>query len=156
MPENATVRIESTKAEATQANCTVDAVARANDGRYSIDLHPRHDPSASEAFAASHVRRLEAMRRAGAGPEQQADGSWSVPHDHLARAETFAQRQQRDRLVIFSILSPTPISELAVKAAPTWLDRELEAGSSSAVRDTGFGREVRTVLAARRQWLIEQ
>lgn len=29
-------------------------------------------------------------------------------------------------------------------------------GSSSTVRDTGFGREVRTALAARRQWLIEQ
>jgi type IV secretory pathway VirD2 relaxase len=156
VPENATVRIEPTKSQATPADRSVDAVARANDGRYSIDLHLRHDPNASEAFAASHVRRLEAMRRAGAGPERHADGSWSIPHDHLARAGTFAQRQQRDRPVILSILSPTPIAELAVKEAPTWLDRELEAGSSNAVRDTGFGREVRTVLAARRQWLIEQ
>jgi len=156
VPENATVRIGPTKADATQADRTVDAVARANDGRYSIDLHLRHDPNASEANAASHVRRLESMRRAGAGPERKADGSWSIPHDHLARAETFAQRQQRDRPVVLSILSPTPIAELAAKEAPTWLDRELEAGSSSAVRDTGFGREVRTALAARRQWLIEQ
>jgi type IV secretory pathway VirD2 relaxase len=156
VPENATVRIEPTKAGATQADRTVDEVARANDGRYSIDLHLRHDPNASEAFAGSHVRRLEAMRRAGAGPERQADGSWSIPADHLARAETFAQRQQRDRPVILSILSPTPIAELAAKEAPTWLDRELQAGSSSAVRDTGFGREVRTALATRRQWLIEQ
>ena len=55
-----------------------------------------------------------------------------------------------------AILSPTPITELAAKEAPTWLDRELERGSSSVARDTGFGREVRTALAARRQWLIEQ
>jgi hypothetical protein len=96
------------------------------------------------------------MRRAGAGPERQADGSWSIPHDHLARAETFAQRQQRDRPVILSVLSPTPIADLVAKEAPTWLDRELETGSSSAVRDAGFGREVRTAFAARRQWLIEQ
>ncbi|MDE8652174.1 relaxase/mobilization nuclease RlxS [Novosphingobium sp. H3SJ31-1] len=156
VPESATVRLEPTRAEATQADRTVDAVARANDGRYSIDLHLRHDPNASEAFAASHVRRLEAMRRAGAGPERQADGSWSIPHDHLARAETFAQRQRRDRPVILAILSPTPIAELAAKEAPTWLDRELETGSSSAARDAGFGREVRTALASRRQWLIEQ
>lgn len=156
VPENATVRIEPTKADATQADRMVDAVARVNDGRYSIDLHLRHDPNASEAFATSHVRRLEAMRRAGAGPERQADGSWSIPHDHLARAEAFAQRQQRDRPVTLSILSPTPVAELAVKEAPTWLDRELERGSSSTVRDAGFGREVRTALAARRQWLIEQ
>lgn len=155
VPENATVRIEPARAEATQADRTVDAVARANDGRYSIDLHLRHDPNASEAFAASHVRRLEAMRRAGAGPKRQADGSWSIPHDHLARAETFAQRQ-RDRPVTLSILSPTPIAELAAKEAPTWLDRELDAGSPIVARDAGFGREVRTALAARRQWLVEE
>jgi len=156
VPENATVRIEPTKAEASQADRTVDAVARASGGRYSIDLHLRHDPNASEAFAASHVRRLEAMRRAGAGPERQADGSWSIPHDHLTRAETFAKRQQRDRPVTLSILSPSPIAELSAKEAPTWLDRELEGGSSSTVRDAGFGREMRSALAARRQWLIEQ
>jgi len=156
VPENATVRIEPTRVDATQADRTVDTVARANDGRYSVDLHLRHDPNASEAFAASHLRRLEAMRRAGAGPERQADGSWSIPHDHLARAEAFAQRQQRDRPVTLSILSPSPVTELTAKEAPTWLDRELEGGSSSTVRDTGFGREVRTALAARRQWLIEQ
>ncbi|MBB4837020.1 type IV secretory pathway VirD2 relaxase [Sphingomonas kyeonggiensis] len=156
MPENATVRIEPTKAEATAADRTVDAVARANGGLYSVDLHLRHELQASEAYAASHVRRLEAMRRAGAGPERNADGSWSIPQDHLVRAETFAQRQQRDRPVTVSILSPSPIAELAAKEAPTWLDRELEAGLSSAARDAGFGREVRAALAVRRQWLIEQ
>lgn len=156
VPEGAAVRIEPTRAEATAADRTVDAVARASGGRYSVDLHLRHDPQASEAYAASHVRRLEAMRRGGAGPERHPDGSWTIPSDHLARAEAFAQRQQRDRPVTLSILSPTPIAELAAKEVPTWLDRELAGGSSSTVRDTGFGREVRTALAARRQWLIEQ
>lgn len=156
VPEGATVRIEPTKAEATAADRTVDAVARANGGRYSVDLHLRHDPQASEAYAASHVRRLEAMRRAGAGPERQPDGSWTIPGDHLARAEGFAQRQQRDRPVTLSILSPTPIAELAAKEAPTWLDRDLAGGTAEPFRDAGFGREVRTALAARRQWLIEQ
>ena len=33
---------------------------------------------------------------------------------------------------------------------------ELASGASGLVRDVGFGREVRTALAARRQWLIEQ
>ena len=156
VPENATVRIEPARADATQADRTVDAVARANGGRYSVDLHLRHDPTASEAYAASHVRRLEAMRRAGAGPERQANGSWSIPPDHLARAEDFAQRRQRDRPVTLAILSPSPIAVLAAKEALTWLDRELDAGSSLAARDAGFGREVRAALAARRQWLVEQ
>jgi len=156
VPENATVRIEPTKAAATQADRTVDAVARANGGRYSVDLHLRHDPNASEAFAASHVRRLEAMWRAGAGPVRQADGSWTIPEDHLVRAETYARRQQRDRPVALSILSQSPIADLAAKEASTWLDRELAVGAAGPMRDAGFGREVTTAMAARRQWLIEQ
>ncbi len=156
VPEGATVLIEATRAGATAADRAVDAVARANGGRYSIDLHLRHDPQASESYATSHVRRLEAMRRAGAGPERNADGSWTIPSDHLTRAETFAQRQQRDRPIALSILSPRPVGDLVAIEAPTWLDRELASGASDAARDAGFGREVRTALAARRQWLIEQ
>ena len=156
VPENATVRIEPTRASVTQADRTVDAVARANGGRYSIDIHLAHDPQASEAYAASHVRRLEAMRRANAGPERSEDGSWIIPEDHIARAGTYAARQQRDRPVAVSVMSRTPVAELAVKDAPTWLDRELAGSGGSAVRDAGFGREVRTALAARRQWLVEQ
>ena len=156
VPENATVRIESARASVMQADRTVDAVARANGGRYSVDLHLAHDARASEAYAASHVRRLEAMRRAGAGPERSEDGSWVIPDDHLARAEAYAQRQKRDRPVAVLILSRTPVAELAGKDIPTWLDRELEGGAASALRDAGFGREVRTALTARRQWLVEQ
>ena len=156
VPEGTTVRIEPAAVEASKSDRTVEAVARANGGRYSVDLHLAHDPNASETFAASHVRRLEAMRRAGAGPERQADGSWVIPEDHLARAEAYGRRQQRERPVTLAVLSPTAVAELAVKEAPTWLDRELAEGAGSAVRDAGFGREVRAALSARRQWLIEQ
>ena len=156
VPQNATVRIEPTRASVTQADRTVDAVARANGGRYSVDLHLAHDAQASEAYAASHVRRLEAMRRAGVGPERSEDGSWVIPDDHLARAEAYAQRQKHDRPVAVLILSRTPVAELAGKDIPTWLDRELEGGAASALRDAGFGQEVRTALTARRQWLVEQ
>lgn len=156
VPEGSTVQIAPSRIEATQADRTVDAVARVNGGRYSIDLHLRHDPGASEAFATSHVRRLEAMRRAGTGPERLVDGSWSIPHDHLSRADAYAKDQRRDRPVTVTILSRSSIDELSGKDAPTWLDRELAEGGHSAVRDVGYGREVRTALAARRQWLIEQ
>nr|WP_205316098.1 relaxase/mobilization nuclease RlxS [Novosphingobium sp. P6W] len=156
VPEGSTVRVAPSRIEATQADRTVDAVARANGGLYSIDLHLAHDPSASEAFATSHVRRLEAMRRAGNGPERLADGSWTIPDDHLARADAYARARQRDRPVTLEFLSRSPVDELAGKEAPTWLDRELAEGGHGAVRDVGYGREVRTALAGRRQWLIEQ
>lgn len=156
VPEGSTVRIAPSRIAATQADRTVDAVARANGGRYSIDLHLAHDPGASEAFATSHVRRLEAMRLAGSGTERMADGSWRILDDHLARADAYAARQQRDRPVTLELLSRSPVDDLAGKDAPTWLDRELAEGSPGAVRDLGYGREVRTALAARRQWLVEQ
>lgn len=156
VPEGATVRITPSRMEATQADRTVEAVARANGGRYSVDLHLRHAPNASEAFAASHVRRLEAMRRAGVGPDRLADGSWTITDDHLARAEAYAARQQRDRPVTLSVMSRSPVADLSVKGAPTWLDQELAERGHGAIRDVGYGREVRTALAARRQWLVEQ
>jgi len=156
MPEGATIRLEPRKVDVTTADRTIDAVARANDGRYSVDLHLRHDPNASEAFAESHVRRLEAMRRGRAGPDRLADGSWSIPDDHLVRAEAFVQRQQRDRPVAISILSSREVGALASVEAASWLDRELANGATDPLRDAGFGREVRSALAARRQWLIEQ
>lgn len=156
VPEGATVQITPSRIEATQADRTIDAVARANGGRYSVDLHLRHDPNASEAFATSHVRRLEAMRRAGAGPDRQADGSWTIPGDHLARSEAYATRQQRDRPVTLSVMSRSPVGDLALKGASTWLDHELAEGGHGGIRNVGYGREVRTALAARRQWLIEQ
>src|SRR3546814_5796254 len=40
--------------------------------------------------------------------------------------------------------------------AATWLDRERVADAAVPVRDTGFGREVRTALAQRRQWLVTE
>src|SRR3546814_11801531 len=95
------------------------------------------------------------MRRAGAGPERQPDGSWAIPGDHLARAEAYAQRQQRDRPVTLAILSLRPVGDLVGVEAPTWLDRELASRAPETVRDAGFGREVRTALVVRRQWLLE-
>ena len=137
--EGSTVGVARSRIEATQADRTVDAVARANGGRYSIDLHLAHDPGASEAFATSHVRRLEAMRRAGSGLERLADGSWTIADDHLARADAYARAQQRDRPVTLKFLSRSPVDELAGKEAPTLLDRALAEGGNGAVRDAGYG-----------------
>lgn len=156
VPEGATVRIEPRRTGVAQVDRTIAAVAQENSGRYSVDIHLAHDPRASEAFATTHVRRLEAMRRAGLGVGRLADGSWSIGADHLDQAEAYARRQQRDRPVILTVLSRSPVDELATAGAPTWLDRELAQGQPLAARDVGFGREVRTALAARRQWLVEQ
>src|SRR3546814_12042343 len=75
--------------------CSSDLVAAVNGGRYSTDLHLQHDPSATQAFAETHVRRLEAMRRAGAGVERAADGSWTIAADHVDRAAAYEARRHQ-------------------------------------------------------------
>ena len=57
------VRLAPAEHGIRRADRTIVEVATANGGRYTIDAHLRHDPSVTEAYAETHVRRLEAMRR---------------------------------------------------------------------------------------------
>lgn len=156
LAEGAIVRIAPRGAGVRQVDRTIAEVAAANGGRYTIDAHLRHDPGAREAFAETHVRRLEAMRRVMRSVTREPDGSWTIAADHLDKAAAFEARQLRDRPVVVETLSPVPLDRLATSEAATWLDRELVADASVPVRDAGFGREVRAAVAARRQWLIAE
>jgi type IV secretory pathway VirD2 relaxase len=154
-PEGAIVRVAPRTAEVREVDRTIAAVAASRSGRYSVALHLEHDPQASRAFAEAHVRRLEAMRRAGFS-ERLVDGSWAIPEDHVERAAAYETRQLRDRPVAIETLSAVPLDRLPGVDAATWLDRALAGAEFVAPRDAGFGREVRSALAARRQWLVEQ
>ena len=156
IPEDAIVRVSARSLEVRDADRVVSDVAAANGGRYSADLHLRHDPSATQAFAETHVRRLEAMRRAGTGVEREPDGSWTIPADHVDRAAAYQARRHRDQSVEVETLSARPLDQLRGAEAATWIDRELASKSPLPIRDAGFGREVRGALTARRQWLVEQ
>jgi len=156
IPEGAIVRVSARSLEVRDADRVVAEVAAANGGRYSADLHLRHDPSATQAFADAHVRRLEAMRRAGIGIERAADGTWTLSPDHLDRAAAYEARRHRDQPVEIETLSARPLDQLQGMDAATWIDRELASPSPLPIRDAGFGHEVRGTMAARRQWLVEQ
>ena len=155
-PEGAVVKLSGRDVAARGVDRTIAEVATANRGRYSADLHLQHDPSASRPFAEAHVRRLEAMRRAGGGTERDADGNWTVGNDHVARAETYNRRILAARPVDVEILARQPLEKLARLDAPTWLDRELALRDPLPLRDAGFGGETRAAMTVRRQWLVEQ
>lgn len=156
IPEGAIIRVSARSLEVRDADRVVADVAAANDGHYSTELHLRYDPSATQAFAETHVRRLEAMRRSGIEVAREPDGSWTIAPDHIDRAAAYEARRHRDAPVEIETLSMRPLDQLRDADAATWVDRELASQSPLAVRDAGFGREVRTAMAARRQWLIEQ
>jgi type IV secretory pathway VirD2 relaxase len=155
-PEDSIVRISARGAGVRDVDRTITEVAAATGGRYSIEAHLRHDTSATQSFAEAHIRRLEAMRRAGVGADRDPDGSWSIATDHLDRAAAYEARGVRDNPVEIEILSSVPLPQLEGANAATWLDNELASRSPLAIRAAGFGCEVRAGLAARRQWLVEQ
>lgn len=155
-PEGAIVRIDPKRAGPRQVDRTVSEIAAANSGRYDADIHLRHDPSASAGFAETHVRRLEAIRRATGGVERAPDGTWIIAPDHLERAAAFERHQAQAAPVLVQTLSSLPLERQVGADAATWLDRELVADNPEPLRDAGFGREVRAAQAQRRQWLIAQ
>jgi len=156
LPEGSVVSITPKLAMVRQADRTVASVALAYDGRYSLDLHLKHDPAATAEYAQAHIRRLEAMRRAHTGVERQPDGTWNIAPDHLEKALAYERQQHRIAPVEIEMLSTLPIERQIHADGASWLDRELVATAPSALRDNGFGRDVRSAQAQRVQWLIEQ
>ena len=105
-----------------------------------------------EAFVRSHVRRLEALRRAGHTKRIDAD-HWDVPTDLPARGQAYDLARDRANISI-AILSPTGLDSQIGHDGATWLDRELASPSRTALANTGFGREVTEAMERRRQSLV--
>ncbi|MGF7156108.1 type IV secretory pathway VirD2 relaxase [Novosphingobium gossypii] len=156
LPRGALVRAVPTIAQIRDIDRTIVAVATANGGVYSQDLHLGHDRTASRAYAQTHERRLEAMRRAGMAGPRALDGRWVIAGDHLKKVEAYEARLVCDRPVSVEVLAAQPLSALARADGATWLDRELTSATIDAPRDGGFGRELRGAFASRRQWLVAQ
>jgi hypothetical protein len=106
-----------------------------------------------EAFVRSHVRRLEALRRAGHAERIDAD-HWRVPADLPARGQAYDLARDRANIRV-SILSPTGLDSQIGHDGATWLDRELASPGGNTLANTGFGREVTEAMERRRQNLLD-
>lgn len=60
----------------------------------------------------------------------------------------------RQRIARVILLAQGDLAQLARADGATWLDRTLAAKAPIAIRDAGFGRELRAALEMRRQWLV--
>jgi len=132
--------------------------ALAVDGLYRTNHHltmataqatPTHDP---KEVVDAHVRRLEALRRAGI-VERVAEGVWRVPTDLPERGRQYDV--QRLGGVSVEPRSHLPIERQIRVIGATWLDQQL-IGGASGIADNGFGGEVREALRQRSDFLVEQ
>jgi type IV secretory pathway VirD2 relaxase len=155
-PIGSVVRIEAAKPELKKADRTIEEVARANGDVYSLDGHLGHDQSATQEYAQAHVRRLEALRRGGAGVERRPVGSWIIPSDYSEKALEHERRAARTARVRIQILAMQELEQEATANAPSWLDRQLRGEDPLEIAKHGYGAEVRQALYRRQQWLIEQ
>lgn len=114
-----------------------------------MKLDAQQDP---EDAVAAHIRRLEALRRAGL-VERMADGVWRVPDDLVTKAQ--ARDRQAHGVASVDVRSALPIERQARVIGATWLDRQL-VGAGTSISQQGFGAEVRTALVQRQDFLVEQ
>lgn len=133
--------------------------ALAVDGTYRTDHHlavaqgratPDRDP---REVVAAHVRRLEALRRAGF-VERVADGVWRVPDGLVERGRQYDVRRLGGGVAV-TLKSHLPIEQQTRVIGATWLDQQL-IGGGSGLGDLGFGTEVKDALRQRTDFLAEQ
>ncbi len=133
-------------------------VALASDGLYRTDHHlavargqaqAGRDP---QVVVATHVRRLEALHRAGI-VERVAEGLWKVPDDLPERGRQYDA--QRLGGVAVELKSHLPIERQARVIGATWLDQQL-IGGGRGLGNFGFAGEVRQAMQQRADFLIEQ
>lgn len=155
-PAGAVVEVKgATDVRAADRNIATLAV----DGVYRTDHHlavaqgqamPDRDP---REVVAAHVRRLEALRRAGI-VEREAEGVWRVPGDLAERGRQY-DAQRLGGGVAVKLKSYLPIERQARVIGATWLDQQL-IGGGKGLGDLGFGAEVKDALRQRADFLVEQ
>ncbi|HPW27808.1 MAG TPA: relaxase/mobilization nuclease and DUF3363 domain-containing protein [Rhodoferax sp.] len=113
----------------------------------------RQDGAANPQTAIDvHLRRLEALRRAGV-VERVTDGVWRVPPDFLLRAQ--AHDTQKAAGVTIELRSHLSIEQQVRARGATWLDHQL-VEDTKELSSQGFGAQVRTALQERMGFLVEQ
>ncbi|MEQ6437969.1 relaxase/mobilization nuclease and DUF3363 domain-containing protein [Comamonas sp. w2-DMI] len=154
-PMGAVVEVKGS-AEVRAADKTIAALAA--NGLYRTDHHlaiaqgQARDGRGPQEVIAAHVRRLEALRRAGI-VERVAEGLWKVPDDLPERGRQYDA--QRLGGVAVELKSHLPIERQTRVIGATWLDQQLISGGQG-LGDLGFGGEAKQALQQRADFLVEQ
>nr|WP_319565661.1 relaxase/mobilization nuclease and DUF3363 domain-containing protein [uncultured Rhodoferax sp.] len=155
-PTGAVVEVKgSTDVRAADRNISALSV----DGIYRTDHHlalaqgqATSDRDPREVVAV-HVRRLEALRRAGV-VERITEGVWRVPVNLTEQGRQY-DAQRLGGGVAVELKSHLPIERQTRVIGATWLDQQL-IGGGKGVGELGFGSEIKDALQLRADFLTEQ
>jgi type IV secretory pathway VirD2 relaxase len=134
------------KPSARSVDETVAALAARNHGFYEPSQHTeiarrsqRIPGGDVEGHVEAHVRRLEALRRAGIVERLDAD-HWEVPKNFLEQAGAYDKSQGRKLIV--EVHSAVDLDRQIGADAATWLDRQLVGRHRVETAPMGFGAKV--------------
>ena len=153
IPIGAILEIGNTGRQLRTADRNIAHIADENDGIYRTGDHlaaARADRGIvdPDAYIKAHIRRLEALRRAGVVERVDAD-RWRIP----SGLEQTAALHDAGRSPAGSlrVLSPLDLEAQIASDGAIWLDRQLIGRDRVPVAKAGFGMEVETALEQRRQ-----
>jgi type IV secretory pathway VirD2 relaxase len=145
-------------ASARSVDKTIAAYAARNDGFYEPREHVeiiratgRIPGSDVEGHVEAHVRRLEALRRAGIAQRLDAD-HWHIPPAFLERAAAYDRRASS--AVVVEVRSAISLDRQVTVEAATWLDHQLVGRHRVETAPMAFGGKVQRALQQRQQELI--
>lgn len=143
------------------ADLNIQNMAQANGGIYRPSDHleaarPQIERIGgdAQAFVRSHVRRLEALRRAGHVERVHAD-KWKIPADIAERGIAYDAGDRGKDFTVRTLSSLSLDRQIGSDGA-TWLDRELASPNRTALAESGFGHDVAQAMERRRQSLVDQ
>jgi type IV secretory pathway VirD2 relaxase len=161
VPEDARVGAILTlgkESSARSVDKTVAALAARNHGFYEPSQHAeiarrtqRIPGGDVEGHVEAHVRRLEALRRAGIAERLDAD-HWEIPKDFLEQAA--AHDKSHGPKLFVEVHSAVDLDRQIGADAATWLDRQLVGRHRVEAAPMGFGHKVEKALERRREALI--
>jgi hypothetical protein len=138
-------------ADRTIAALATEGIYRTNRHRAELD-HEGSGGRDPDDVITAHVRRLEALRRAG-HVERVAEGVWRVPSDLAERGRQYDARRLGSCFV--ELQSHLPLEQQTRAVGATWLDRQLIAVDQAGA-GVGFGSAVRTALQVRVDFLVNE
>ena len=154
MPIGAIIEVGTASRQPRAADQNIAHLAEANDGIYRVANHlaAAHadrgivDPN---AYVEAHVRRLEALRRAGLVERLDAD-HWRIPTEFEQRA-ALHDAGRSSPAGNLRVLSTLDLEAQIVSDGATWLDRQLIGSDRMPITMAGFGVEIGSALEQRRR-----